>query len=174
MAQKATSAKLQLLNGNPNKKNTKELEQRAAAEERLKMKSDAINAPPWLDSFGEKVFEFIKEELLSVDLIENPDSIALAMYCDWYSQYVQLNKQLKKMRLAHKKEYKQQKEENKINGTPIAILPELYGNPLSKQMDTCTKNMRGYGGDLGLSPASRAKLAIKLADDSTGDDDDDY
>lgn len=166
------SARLQLVQGNPNKKNKKDLEQRAAAEEKLKMKSDAIHAPKWLDSLGKKTFEFIKQELLSIDLIENPDSYAMAMYCDWYSQYVQLNKQLKKMRSLHKKEYKRQKEKNK--GTPIEMAPEMFGNPLSKQMDTCTKNMRAFGGDLGLSPASRAKLAIKLADDSTSGDDGDY
>lgn len=36
MPQPAKSAKLQLLNGNPNKKNTEELRKRAAAEDKLK------------------------------------------------------------------------------------------------------------------------------------------
>lgn len=174
MAQKASSAKLQLLNGNQNKKNTEELKRRAAAEDRLKMKSDAINAPPWLDALGKKTFAFIKTELMEVELISNPDIHAMALYCDWYSQYVLLNKQYKKMRSEHKKNYKAQKQRFDEGGPPPSIESELWGNPLSKQMDTCTKNIRSIGGDLGLSPAARAKLAIKLAEDSGGEDDGDY
>lgn len=170
MPQPAKSAKLQLLNGNPNKKNTKELKQRSEAEERLKMKSDAINAPPWLDKTGKQAFEFIKSELLSIELVQNPDIYSMALFADSYSQYVDLKRQLKKMRTLHKKEYKRQKLAFEKDGTEVSIEPELFGNPLSKQMDTCAKNIRLFGTDIGLSPASRAKLAIKLAQDE-GDDD---
>ncbi|WP_249355026.1 MULTISPECIES: hypothetical protein [Enterococcus] len=45
MPQPAKSAKLRLLQKNPNKKNTKILKQQAEAEERIRMKSDEINAP---------------------------------------------------------------------------------------------------------------------------------
>lgn len=48
MPQPAKSAKLQLLQKNPNKKNVKDLKKRAEAEERLQMKSDNIRAPEWL------------------------------------------------------------------------------------------------------------------------------
>lgn len=172
LAQRVTSARLQLLKRNPNKKSKEELKRRAESEDKLKMKNDEINAPPWLDALGKQTFEFIKSELLTVDLIENPDSIAMTLYCDWYSQYVQMNKQLKRMKAAHKKEYKRQKKEYEESGQPISIEPEIYGNPLNKQMDTCTKNLRSFGTDLGLSPSARARLAIKLTSDS--DDDDDY
>ncbi|KFO17854.1 terminase, partial [Enterococcus faecium UC7267] len=52
MPQPAKSAKLQLLNGNPNKKNTEELRKRAAAEDKLKMATDKIKPPLWLKSLG--------------------------------------------------------------------------------------------------------------------------
>lgn len=172
MPQPAKSAKLQLLQKNPNKKNTNVLKQQAEAEERIRMKSDQINAPSWLDSTGKKTFEFIKKELLSVEIIENPDTYALALYADAYSQYVHLKKQLKKMRSMHKKQYKLQKQEFLEDGTPITMTAELIGNPLIKQMDTCAKNMRSFGADLGLTPAARTKLAKKLISD--GADDDDY
>ncbi|API89424.1 terminase [Marinilactibacillus sp. 15R] len=172
MPQPAKSASLQLLHGNPNKKNTDELKKRAKAEEKMKMATDKIKPPSWLDALGKKTFAFIQEELLTVELISNPDIHSMALYCSWYSQYVLLTKQYKKMQSEHKKEYKQQKENYEITGEPIELSPEMYGNPLSKQMDTCSKNIRAYGSDLGLSPSARAKLAIKMAEDE--DDDDDF
>lgn len=144
MPQPAKSAKLQLINGNPNKKNTKELKKRAETEEKLQMKTNKIQPPDWLDETALKAFEFLKEELLSIDLLTNGDVHALTMYCYWYSQHVDLQNQYTQLR---KKEI------------------DLVGNPLIKQLDTCTKNLRSFGSDLGLSPSSRAKLAIKLSQD---------
>ncbi|MEC6747342.1 phage terminase small subunit P27 family [Marinilactibacillus sp. XAAS-LB27] len=172
MPQPAKSAKLQLLNGNPNKKNTKELKKRAKAEENLKMATNKITAPSWLDALGKKAFGFIQEELMSIELISNPDVHSMALYCSWYSQYVALTKQFKKMQSEHRKEYRRQKLRKEQTGEPIDVSPEMYGNPLSKQMDTCSKNIRTYGSDLGLSPSARAKLAIKMAEDE--DDDNDF
>lgn len=169
MARPAKSAKLQLLQGNPNKRNVDELKKRAEMEERLKMKSDEIIAPNWLDKVGKETFDFIKDELLSIELIENPDTFAIALYCSWYAEYVHLTKQYKKMKRDHKKAYKEQVKK----GIDITLSPELYGNPLSKQMDTCSRNMRSFGSDLGLSPSARAKLAIKLAEEEASSDEDD-
>ena len=86
MPQPAKSAKLQLLQKNPNKKNTKDLKKRADAEERLQMKSDNIRAPEWLNKSATKAFDFLKEELLEIDLITKGDIYPLAMYCYWYSE----------------------------------------------------------------------------------------
>ena len=164
MPQPAKSAKLQLLQKNPNKKNVKELKKRAEAEEKMQMKSDEIRAPSWLyNKLAKNTFDFLKNELLSVELISNADIYSLAMFCDWYSQYVHLQKQYKKMQSIYKKEYKEKKRLAEENGESFFEPPEMYGNPLSKQMDTCSKNMRTFGADLGLSPSARAKLAIKLA-----------
>lgn len=59
MPQPAKSAKLQLLNGNPNKKNTKDLKKRAEAEEKLQMRTDKIKAPNWLDNTAVRAFKFL-------------------------------------------------------------------------------------------------------------------
>lgn len=170
MVMPAKSAKLQLLQGNPNKRNTEELKKRAEMEEKLRMESNEIIAPNWLDKVGKETFEFIKKELLSIELITNPDTFVIAMYCNWYAEYVHLNKQYKKMKRDHKREYKKQVE----SGEEVTLAPELYGNPLSKQMDTCSRNLRSFGSDLGLSPSARAKLAIKLAEEESLEDEDDY
>ena len=165
MPRPAKSAKLQLLQKNPNKKNTKELKKRAEAEEQLQMQTDKNKAPTWLDKQGKNIFEFIKEELLSVELVTNPDIYVMAMYCSWYSQYVVLVKQYKKMQREYKSEYQAKKKMAEENGDSFHEPSELYGNPLSKQMDTCSRNLRAFGSDLGLSPSARAKLAIKMAQD---------
>lgn len=173
MPQPAKSAKLQLLNGNPNKKNTEELRKRAAAEEKLKMATDKIKPPTWLDPLGKQTFEFIAEELLTVELVSNPDLYSMVLYSDWYSQYVALEKQLRKLQREYKLNYAIAKQEAEAEGKPFNDPNELIGNPLSRQMDTASRNLRSFGSDLGLSPSARAKLAIKMADDG-GDDDDDF
>lgn len=70
------------------------------------------------------------------------------MYCYWYAEHMNLQAQA---------------------ALTQAENPEAIGNPLIKQLDTCSKNMRSFGSDLGLSPSARAKLAIKLSQDD-GDD----
>lgn len=171
MPQPAKSAKLQLLQKNPNKKKVSELKKRAEAEERIQMKADEIRAPSWLINKAAKdAFEFLKKELLSVELITNADVYSLAMFCDWTSQYIVLQKQYKKMQSEYKKEYKNKKRLAEEKGEPFFEPSEMYGNPLSKQMDTCSKNMRSFGADLGLSPSARAKLAIKLAKEQDDDE----
>lgn len=149
MPQPAKSAKLQLLQKNPNKKNVSELKKHAEAEERLQMKSDNIRAPGWLNKNAKKAFDFLKEELLEIELITNGDVYPLAMYCYWYSEHLTLQEQAAKA----------QKDD-----------PEGIGNPLIKQLDTCSKNMRSFGSDLGLSPSARAKLAIKMAQSEDDDE----
>lgn len=151
MPQPAKSAKLQLLSGNPNKKNTKELKKRAEAEDKLQMRTDKIKAPNWLDNTAVKAFNFLSKELLHIELITNGDVYPLAMYCYWYSEHMKLQAQASLVQAEN---------------------PEIIGNPLIKQLDTCSKNMRSFGSDLGLSPSARAKLAIKMAQDE--DDDDDF
>lgn len=112
------------------------------------MKSDNIRAPEWLNETAVRAFNFLKDELLEIELITNGDVYPLAMYCYWYAEHMNLQAQA---------------------ALTQAENPEAIGNPLIKQLDTCSKNMRSFGSDLGLSPSARAKLAIKLSQDD-GDD----
>lgn len=93
----------------------------------------------------------------------------MALYADWYSQYVALEKQLRKLQREYKLNYAIAKQEAEAEGKPFNDPNELIGNPLSRQMDTASRNLRSFGSDLGLSPSARAKLAIKMADEG-GDD----
>ena len=151
MPQPAKSAKLQLLNGNPNKKNTNELRRRAENEEKMKMANDNIVAPTWLDKAGKDTFNKVKTELIEIDVIANVDTYHLALYADAYSKYIAMNRKIMKDGLQDD------------NGNP---------HPLFVRQEKQATQMRTFGSDLGLSPSARAKLAIKLAQEE--DDEDDF
>lgn len=148
MATPAKSARLQLLQGNPAKKNTEKLKRRAESEERLKMRADDIRAPNWLDETAKKEFDRVSELLLEIELVNEADITHLALYCDAYSQYI---------------EYKNEVEET---GLWLGDKP----NPFILRMRDAAAQVRQFASDLGLSPQARAKLAINLSD---GDEDDD-
>lgn len=150
MAQPAKSARLQLLEGNPNRKTKKELEKRIENEEKMKMKSDSVNPPNWLNETGKKEFKRVSELLLEIELINNADVTHLALYCDAYAQYVSYKQQVRK------------------HGMWVDDKP----NPFIIRMRDAAAQVRSFSADLGLSPSARAKLAISLEDDS--DDEDDF
>src|SRR5699024_8152391 len=150
MATPAKSARLQLLEGNPAKKNKEELKRRARNEEKMKMSSDNVVPPSFLDGTAKKEFRRLAKLLLSVELINDADVGHLAMYCDAYSQYLSYKRQVKQKGLW-------------IDGKP---------NPFIIRMRDSAAQMRSFSSDLGLSPSARAKLAINLEDDE--DDEDDF
>lgn len=150
MATPAKSARLQLLEGNPAKKNKDELMRRARNEEKMKMSSDNVVPPSFLDATAKKEFRRLAKLLLSVELINDADVGHLALYCDAYSQYLSYKRQVKQKGLW-------------IDGKP---------NPFIIRMRDAAAQMRSFSSDLGLSPTARAKLAINLEDDE--DDEDDF
>src|SRR5690625_586590 len=96
MTTPAKSAKLQLLQGNPNKRNTNELKKRAEQEEKMKMSADHVVPPSWLSKTAKKEFKRLAELLLEVELINNADVGHLALYCDAYSNYISYKNQVKR------------------------------------------------------------------------------
>lgn len=73
MPRPAKSATLQLIQGNPNKKNTDELAARAEHEKKIKMRSDNIKAPPWLNKVAKKEFKRVAALLSEVEIITEAD-----------------------------------------------------------------------------------------------------
>ena len=92
MPRPAKSAALQLIQGNPNKKNTKELAARAKHEKKLKMRSENIKPPTWLDKVAKKEFKRIAALLSEVEIMTEADISMLAAYCNAYSQYISITK----------------------------------------------------------------------------------
>lgn len=145
----AKPAKLQLLQGNPAKKNVAELKRRAEQEEKMKMSADHVNPPSWLDKTAQKEFKRVADLLLEVELINDADVTHLALYCDAYSQYLSFKRQVKQKGMW-------------VDGKP---------NPFILRMKDAAAQMRSFASDLGLSPSARARLAINL-EGGDGDDDD--
>lgn len=139
----AKSAKLTLLEGNKSRYVKSELERRVANEEKLKMSSENIVPPSWLDLTAKKEFERLAKLLLEVELINEADINTLALYCDALSEYLSC------------------KREIKTKGKWIGDKP----NPFYLRKKDAAAQMRSYASDLGLSPAARAKLSINLSNE---------
>lgn len=146
----AKPARLQLLQGNPAKKNVEKLKRRAEQEEKMKMSAEHVDPPSWLDKTAQKEFRRLADLLLSVELINDADVGHLALYCDAYSQYLSYKRQIKQKGMW-------------VDGKP---------NPFILRMKDAAAQMRSFATDLGLSPSARARLAINLEGDN--DDDDDF
>ncbi|GGH83590.1 P27 family predicted phage terminase small subunit [Pullulanibacillus pueri] len=145
----AKSARLQLVEGNPAKKNVEQLKRRAEQEEKMKMSAEHVIPPAWLNQKAKKEFERLAKLLLEVELINDADVTHLALYCDAYSQYLSFKRQVKAKGMW-------------IDGKP---------NPFFIRMKDAASQMRSLGSDLGLSPAARARLAINLESDDGEEDD---
>ncbi|WP_270996980.1 phage terminase small subunit P27 family [Listeria seeligeri] len=148
MPKPSKAAHLSLLEGNSGKKNVATLKKRAEQEEKMKMKTDKLRPPKWLTKEGKEAFLFIVEELNEIELLGNADIYTIALFADFYSQYVKYKSIVKSTG-------------NWIRGKP---------NPYISKMDNAAKQIRAFGSDLGLSPQSRVRLAIKLAEQE-GDED---
>ncbi|GAA0434492.1 phage terminase small subunit P27 family [Virgibacillus salarius] len=146
----AKPARLQLLQGNPAKKNVDKLKRRAEQEEKMKMSADHVIPPSWLNDTAKKEFKRLADLLLSVELINDADVGHLALYCDAYSQYLSFKRQVKSKGMW-------------VDGKP---------NPFILRMKDAAAQMRSFASDLGLSPSARARLAINLEGDN--DDDEDF
>lgn len=87
MGRKARPVDVILLDGK--KHLTKaEIEERRAAEARVKPPSDKVYCPRWLDAEGRKEWHRVYSELKALDLLTNVDVSSLACYCDLVSQYI--------------------------------------------------------------------------------------
>lgn len=150
----AKSARLQLIQGNPNRRTKEQLSRRAENEKKLQMRALAenIKPPAWLPTMAKKEFKRLAQLLLEVELINEADIDHLAAFCDAYAQYVQYTKEIKRTGLW-------------VDGKP---------NPMIMRKKDAAAQIRSFGADLGLSPAARARLAIKMSGDDKDDDEDDF
>ncbi|TAH83097.1 phage terminase small subunit P27 family [Bacillus subtilis] len=152
MPRPAKSATLQLIQGNPNKKNTEELAARAEHEKKMKMRSDNIKPPTWLDKVGKKEFKRVAALLTEVEIITEADISMLAAYCNAYSQYVSISKIIEEDGIMVHTEGKDE------DGSPIKLVGEEH--PLLKRQKNYFDQMKSAANDFGLTPSARAKIAI--------------
>jgi P27 family predicted phage terminase small subunit len=147
MGRKAMPIQLHLLQGNKSRLTKKEIEQRMEAEERLKPKADKVKPPSWLDPVAKKEFKRIVSELSELGLITNVDIVALATYCDAYSDYVKCTKMIAEEGLM-------------VEYTNKAAETNKVPHPLLTKKKQLHEQMKSLAAEFGLTPASRAKLAM--------------
>ncbi|NPC90956.1 phage terminase small subunit P27 family [Bacillus sp. WMMC1349] len=153
MPRPAKSAALQLIQGNPNKKNTEELATRAKYEKQMKMRTENIKPPSWLDDkVAKKEFKRVAALLSEVDLITEADINMLATYCKIYSRYISITKKIDEDGIMINTEGCNE------NGQPIKSVGEEH--PLLKREKNYYDQMISAANHFGLTPSARAKLAI--------------
>lgn len=143
---KAQPIDLQLYEGNKNKRTKAEIEARRKAEASFKVASDNIKPPTWLDSLGKREFKKIVKEMEELDLLTNLDVHFLSLYCDAYSNYVAVAKELK--------------ETGMFLDDDGVTVPNKEMIIRKKQF---YEQMKSLGSEFGFSPSSRAKMALNQA-----------
>lgn len=147
MGRKAKSIKLQLLEGNKNRKTKKEIQERLEAEESITPRSENINPPDWLDELAKGEFNRLAELLQEVKLMTEADVVQLATYCDAYSDYVKCTLEI-------------QKEGLMVEYTNKAAETNKVPHPLLTKKKQLFEQMKAIANEFGLTPSARAKIAI--------------
>ena len=154
MGRKAIPVNLQVLAGNKNRLTKSEIKARLEAENKLKAKKDKVRPPTWLDTFAKREFRKIVKEMEELDLLTNLDVRALALYCDAYSQYIDCSKEI-------------QEEGLMVEYTNKAAETNKVPHPLLARKKQLHEQMKSLSTEFGLTPASRAKLAIPKKEKKT-------
>ena len=96
MPQAAKSAMMHLYEGNPNNLTKKEIYKRKKNEEKLKISSNNLKAPSWLEPGAKKNFKRIVELMEPTGILSDVDVDILAIYCDTYYDYLSYKRKIRK------------------------------------------------------------------------------
>lgn len=124
------------------KRGKKEKINRKIQEEKLKIDRDQLIAPDFLDELGKEEFYRVVYETDKIDVLDNLDLSILAMYCNAYSQYIEVNEQ--------------------IRNTMPALRYNDKGrsSPLINVQDKLVKQILSFSSKLGLATTDRLKLMV--------------
>lgn len=158
MGRRARPVELLVLGGKKHltKKETRE---RREGEARIRPRADAVRCPKWLDAEGRREWRKIVGALQGLNLLTNVDVTALAVYCCQVSDHVALTRRIQ-------------------TETHVEILddsgePKQVPNPQleewREERRKIARVIRGYLTEFGLSPATRAKLALPPKDNKPKD-----
>jgi len=113
--------------------------------------------PSHLDAEARKEWRRISRELLSLGLLTSVDRAALAAYCGAWSRWVKAEKALQKQELEKQKDMTVVATKS---GYPLQ-------NPLLAVANAAMEKMHKFLIEFGMTPASRAKIAIDPGEKST-------
>lgn len=128
-----------------------EMAKRKAQEESIKGFADNIEAPSYLTAAQKKEFNRLAKELIRLNIFSNLDVDNLARYIDSKTQYIQLVKELKKI--------KPTETVTKPDGKKVTFANEDYPK-LQRVKNALFGECRAASSDLGLTITSRLKLVI--------------
>mgnify|MGYP000956895798 CR=1 FL=1 len=128
-----------------------EIGRRQQHEEKMRGPTDNIVAPSYLTATQKKEFEQLASELLKLDIFSNLDVDALARYLDSKYQYLQLVRDMKKI--------KPTETVQTDDGRKITVANDDYPK-LLRAKNTLFTECRQAAADLGLTISSRLKLVI--------------
>ncbi|WP_026908944.1 phage terminase small subunit P27 family [Paucisalibacillus globulus] len=135
------------------------IKERQEQEEAVRGYTDNIVAPTYLTKKQKEEFDKVAAELIRLNIFSNLDVDSLARYIDSKTQYIQLLKDLKKIKSTLTMV-------DSITGKKMTIANEDYPK-LMRVKNTLFNECRAAASDLGLSITSRLKLVIP----KTGDGD---
>jgi P27 family predicted phage terminase small subunit len=147
MGRKAIPIELQLINGNKNRLTKSEIEQRREAEKKIKPNSNKVKPPAWLNDVAKKEFKRIVKEMHDLEILTNVDVDALALYCDAYASYIECTRII-------------DEEGMMVEYTNKAAETNKVPHPLLTKKKQLAEQMKALATEMGLTPASRAKLAM--------------
>ncbi|MCL1698203.1 phage terminase small subunit P27 family [Lysinibacillus sp. BPa_S21] len=143
---------LQVIIGNGRSKHlTKdEMKKRQKHEEKMRGPTENIEIPSYLTAAQKKEFTEIAEKLVALEIFSELD-VDLARYLDSKHQYLQLVKDIRKIKPTETVEQE--------NGKKITIVNDDYPK-LQRTKNTLFNECRSAAADLGLTITSRLKLVI--------------
>jgi len=144
---------LQVILGNGRSKHlTKDdIKKRQKHEEKMRGPTENIEIPSYLTATQKKEFAEIAEKLVVLEIFSELDVDSLARYLDSKHQYLQLVKDIRKIKPTETVEQE--------NGKKITIANEDYPK-LQRTKNTLFNECRSVAADLGLTITSRLKLVI--------------
>ena len=128
-----------------------EINKRQKHEEKMLGPTENIVAPSYLTVAQKKEFAELAEKLVALDIFSELDVDSLARYLDSKHQYLQLVRDMRKM--------KPTETIVQPNGKKITIANEDYPK-LARVKNTLFTECRSAAADLGLTITSRLKLVI--------------
>ena len=152
---------LQVILGNGRSKHlTKDdIKNRQKHEEKMRGPTENIVAPAYLTAAQKKEFAELAETLVGLEIFSVLDVDSLARYLDSKYQYLQLVKDMRKMKPTETVELP--------NGKKVTIANEDYPK-LARVKNTLFTECRSAAADLGLTITSRLKLVIPQSQNVEG------
>lgn len=126
------------------------IKERQEQEIKVKIDNKGLKAPDYLSETAKIEFTRVVDEASKINTLDNLDLSILAIYCNAYSQYLEVTDEIQKMDQA----YRYITEDNKIS-------------PLINAQDKIIKQIMTCSSKLGLATTDRLKLIVPKKEEGT-------